>query len=498
MSRKRMLFLSCLLVFGIIATGCSGVSKEEGVFAHETSEGLQNSIVATTEKIINKETEEVLPSIAINYEALEVDYSGEAPIYDVCNYRDKIYFTCELEGEYAGIYEMTAGEDSSSAVLTDLTDGLVPKVITAGTDGSLYTVLKSNDEEGKLQQMLLWKLDSKGNVIFEEDITKLVPKESTPWAVAVDAAGYIFVRIGIMREELFLVFDEEGNYSGAIKNSGNFQHIDALGRAQDGYVYAILGTQDATNILAKCDGVTCTIEEYSLGPMASGAGLFAVVGTGFGSDLTLYGPGYGLCKYDMEEDATVYLAPGDFPYAVDGMKGCILEDGRYLMVKKAEKSKQKLNYEVGTVVDLRGNIVATFDGSGNNVEIPIELLKDAIFTHNHPAGGCFSAADIGSMIASGLYELRASTPDGSFYSLKRGENTILNEEIVKSYKAATSKKKASEAIRYDIQRGVLSREEVTERIEEFSIEYRSRLGEDWLDNNAHRCGLIYRKGAHDE
>lgn len=167
-------------------------------------------------------------------------------------------------------------------------------------------------------------------------------------------------------------------------------------------------------------------------------------------------------------------------------------------LKKAEKSKQKLNYEVGTVVDLRGNIVATFDGSGNNVEIPIELLKDAIFTHNHPAGGCFSAADIGSMIASGLYELRASTPDGSFYSLKRGENTILNEEIVKSYKAATSKKKASEAIRYDIQRGVLSREEVTERIEEFSIEYRSRLGEDWLDNNAHRCGLIYRKGAHDE
>lgn len=180
-------------------------------------------------------------------------------------YGDKIYFTSEQDEEYAGIYEMAVGESSSRPVLTDLPDGLVPKVITAGTGGSLYTVLKSDDLDGKLHQMLLWKLDNEGNIIFEVDITELVPTQSTPWAIAVDASGYVFVRIGIMREDLFLVFDEAGKYSGTIENSGNFQHIDALGRAQDGYVYAILGQQDATNILVKCDGATCTLEEYALG-----------------------------------------------------------------------------------------------------------------------------------------------------------------------------------------------------------------------------------------
>lgn len=318
MSRKRMLLLSSLLVLGMAVVGCSTGVTDETAFSHPKSEVLQESIGES--------------SIEINYEALEVDYTGEAPIYDVCNYRDKIYFTCELEGEYAGIYEMAVGEDSSRAVLTGLTNGLIPKVITTGTDGSLYTILKSDDLDGKLQQMLLWKLDNQGNIVLEKDITELVPEKSAPWAIAVDAAGYIFVRIGIMREELFLVFDEVGNYSGAIQNTGNYQHIDALGRAQDGYVYAILGRQDATNILAKCDGATCSTEEYTLGPVASGSGLFAVVGAGLDSDLTLYGPGYGLCKYDIEKEATVYLASNDFPCVVDGKKGCVLEDGRFLMV----------------------------------------------------------------------------------------------------------------------------------------------------------------------
>ena len=134
MSRKRMLLLSSLLVLGMAVVGCSTGVTDETAFSHPKSEVLQESIGES--------------SIEINYEALEVDYTGEAPIYDVCNYRDKIYFTCELEGEYAGIYEMAVGEDSSRAVLTGLTNGLIPKVITTGTDGSLYTILKSDDVDG--------------------------------------------------------------------------------------------------------------------------------------------------------------------------------------------------------------------------------------------------------------------------------------------------------------------------------------------------------------
>ena len=146
MSRKIMQLFSSILVLVMTVTGCGIDAGGEKAFSYEKSEVLQENMGETTE--------EVLPGVEINYEALEVDYTGDVPIYDVCNYRDKIYFTCEVEGEYAGIYEMTVGDDASGAVVTDLKDGLVPKVITAGTDGSLYTVLESDNVGDKLQRMI--------------------------------------------------------------------------------------------------------------------------------------------------------------------------------------------------------------------------------------------------------------------------------------------------------------------------------------------------------
>ena len=94
----------------------------------------------------------------------------------------------------------------------------------------------------------------------------------------------------------------------------------------DGSVYAVLWKQDGTNVLAKCDGASLTLEEDSLSSEFSGS-MFAAVGMGFDSDLTLYGPGYGICKYSADGEESVYLAPKDFPCALDGTKTCILEDG---------------------------------------------------------------------------------------------------------------------------------------------------------------------------
>lgn len=167
-------------------------------------------------------------------------------------------------------------------------------------------------------------------------------------------------------------------------------------------------------------------------------------------------------------------------------------------LRKVEKSKQNLDYEVGTIIDLKGNVVAEFSGGSGNVQVAVEMLKDAIFTHNHPIGGCFSAADISNMIEAGVYELRASTPQGIYYSLKRMPGVKINASIVSAYKQATSKKNAQDAIKRDVQSGILERDVVVNHKEEVMLEYRSCNGEEWLSQNANKCGLLYEKGVYDE
>ncbi len=347
MKRTGILILIIIMILSCLM-GCGTALKEKSGFTDESRQSVpneENSAISNTSFTADGES---LSPIPISYEALEVDYTGKAPIYDICNCRDKIYFTCE-QGAYTGIYEMTIGESASKVVLTELPEGLAPMVITTDAVGDIYTVLRSKDINGNIKQMLLWKLDGEGNTLLECDITELVPVQSSPWSIAVDAEGYIFVRIGIMREELFLVFDGVGSYVGAIANEKEYSHIDALGRAQDGSVYAVLWKQDGTNVLAKCDGASLTLEEYSLSTEFSGS-MFATVGMGFDSELTLYGPGYGICKYSADGEESVYLKPKDFPCAVDGTKTCILEDGRLLMV-------------VSTISVVDNNIVNVAEGT---------------------------------------------------------------------------------------------------------------------------------------
>ena len=61
-------------------------------------------------------------------------------------------------------------------------------------------------------------------------------------------------------------------------------------------------------------------------------------------------------------------------------------------------------------------------GSENAIDISKGkgVAEDAIFTHNHPNNGNFSAADLTTATNYNMAEMRATTQNGNTYSMKRG------------------------------------------------------------------------------
>ena len=158
-------------------------------------------------------------------------------------------------------------------------------------------------------------------------------------------------------------------------------------------------------------------------------------------------------------------------------------------LESVESEKTGLDYEVGTVVDLEGNVIKSFDGKENSVEVPTELLKGNIFTHNHPNGSCFSVEDLKSFASSGLFELRASVRSGKFYSLRLTETKADLEKLTSDYRASASIRKATEEIKADFKSGKITKE----KAQDFNtiLEYQSNLGDKFLQENAKDYGCIY-------
>ena len=158
-------------------------------------------------------------------------------------------------------------------------------------------------------------------------------------------------------------------------------------------------------------------------------------------------------------------------------------------LESVESEKTGLDYEVGTIVDLEGNVIKSFDGKENSVEVPTELLKGNIFTHNHPNGSCFSVEDLKSFASSGLFELRASFGNGKFYSLRLTETKADLEKLTSDYRASASIRKATEKIKDDFKSGKITKE----KAQDFNtiLEYQSNLGDKFLQENAKDYGCIY-------
>ena len=157
-----------------------------------------------------------------------------------------------------------------------------------------------------------------------------------------------------------------------------------------------------------------------------------------------------------------------------------------------ESDRRSLDYEVGTIVDRTGKVVNVTIGEAHSVNPPHEKLKDCIFTHNHPSGHCFSPDDVENAIKDDVLELRASTPQGTYYSLFQTENASGSMALAYEYSKAVGVRRTLAAVDKDLRAGIISKADINEAL---YLKYSSIAGDEFLINNAEKYGYIYTKGA---
>ena len=159
-----------------------------------------------------------------------------------------------------------------------------------------------------------------------------------------------------------------------------------------------------------------------------------------------------------------------------------------------ETQRMSLKHEVGTVIDREGNIVKVYDGEAHSVDVDMDLA-DLIFTHNHPSGYCFSSGDIKNFVNDGLLELRASTPQGTFFSIRRTASSVSDPAFFEDYKKIEHIKNAMNQVKEDVKNGVLSKQELKRRGFDIYLEYTSKAEIEFLTKNAEKYGFIFEMGA---
>jgi predicted RNA methylase len=108
----------------------------------------------------------------------------------------------------------------------------------------------------------------------------------------------------------------------------------------------------------------------------------------------------------------------------DKYKGDLLEPG--MTLAQAEDAIRHAPVEHFAIF-IDGKMVHRGRGDKTGVDVPkkaCKLMKSsggAVFTHNHPRNGPLSCDDIYLAICNDVAEMRASTPDGGGYSIKRPE-----------------------------------------------------------------------------
>ncbi|MBA4495194.1 hypothetical protein ACFO25_00540 [Paenactinomyces guangxiensis] len=92
-------------------------------------------------------------------------------------------------------------------------------------------------------------------------------------------------------------------------------------------------------------------------------------------------------------------------------------------VKNLEDQIRYESKEHGQFFDKNGNPISDIV-VGNEKSINLKKYKDvaedAVFTHNHPTNGVFSLPDLQTAVGFNMAEIRAVTPNGTTYSMKRG------------------------------------------------------------------------------
>jgi hypothetical protein len=157
-----------------------------------------------------------------------------------------------------------------------------------------------------------------------------------------------------------------------------------------------------------------------------------------------------------------------------------------------ESEHSKLSNEVGTIISSDGKVLNVTQGQRSAVAPPVDLLSGNIFTHNHPGDGTFTVQDIKSLIKHGLFELRASTPQGISFSLKSALKHN-NPNILDGLNDAGMGKDYQCFIKAQMElMKEVGPKNVTEKMVLKRLDDNMRK---WLKENAEQYGYVYTEGT---
>jgi hypothetical protein len=170
----------------------------------------------------------------------------------------------------------------------------------------------------------------------------------------------------------------------------------------------------------------------------------------------------------------------------------ILNDEKVLetLLKVELEIKDSNGCEIGVVVDRNGKEIYRVNGQKAEVEAPPDdLVKNNVFTHNHPSGNCaFSNNDIYNIVKQDGYELRAVTSDGRFVSLRKNAN-VWDANILSGFSKVSGYRlfvKASQLAQIK-HSGQATPIQINKEAE--------NLVNEWLRNNAEKYGYIFTEGV---
>ena len=165
-------------------------------------------------------------------------------------------------------------------------------------------------------------------------------------------------------------------------------------------------------------------------------------------------------------------------------------------LKKTEDTIRDKPVEHMIMVDSKGNIkFQTTDNKVDEVSFTMEMAKnavDAVVTHNHPGGSCFSPEDIQSALYYGVREIRATTAKNGTHVLRR------NYELSEGAKLVDALYFPSAYYEYRITKVVpavkamIARKEIPFDLSAIRRE-ESKLLSKWLTDNAGKYGWSYTK-----
>ena len=291
--------------------------------------GTENDTFHRMPELISKNT---------NFE--KVDYSGTYTIFNITNYKDKLYFTTQESGE--GICEMKLGDAYTEKLFCTFSENQYGTVLTTDVYGNVYVVVSSKDENEKINAMELWKLTPEGEIVFQTDFLSQIGKMSVT-GIGTDKDGYVYVRVMGINEASILVFNDSGEYSGEIDTeSKKYSLIEAIGRCADGYVYVALADKEIGEdkiwggAIARLDGKNNSMTIQDISGIVSERGSFGCIGSSSISDFVIFGPTYDEIYLANYNKGTTVADAKISTYVSNGLtmsRNIILDDGRLLSIK---------------------------------------------------------------------------------------------------------------------------------------------------------------------